>query len=123
MFDNQEQGAILGERNNCVVECYLDVIGNSRSTRNSYEPDVESINRVLENWAIKEIRFCGLIHSHPAYTTKLSQADIEYGIKLCEAFELERVLMPILTIGTYDLYYYYVNKHGKVSKADLIVIE
>ena len=119
LFDRQEQGAILGARNNCVVEYYYDVIGSSRASNCSYEPDTESINIVLSKWAKLDIAFCGIVHSHPATKKTLSIADVEYGKVLCSAFELNEVLMPIAIPETTEIFFYTVDLYGNIEKLDM----
>ena len=116
-FDRLEQGAILGVKDGNVNYFHIDDIGNSRSSKDIYTPDCNSLNQILKEWRKDGISFCGMVHSHSTGKTMLSKADTKYAQALCSAFELEDVLMPVIEIGIVknNYYIYSVDVNGEIN--------
>ena len=111
-----ESGGILGSnRENIITHFEFDKynVGN----KNSYIPNIQYLNNIITNiWSSNNIKFCGLIHSHPVLYSHPSRGDIEYGKVVIEAFEyLNKIYLPILGIENknlnLDFYCLYKNKN------------
>lgn len=117
-----EQGGFLGI-SNCddVVDYFVHDI-NAKVGYSEYNPNVEFINKVInEEWANKNIDFCGFIHSHPSPSNMLSRADIEYALRIMKEFGLSYLYMPLVNSsidGRFHIYGYFVYRNGKVEKSD-----
>ena len=92
-----ETGGALGEKNGVICRYFFDekAIGN----KNSYSPTTDSINEVIDEWEKDEIRFAGIIHSHPGTMKRLSYADVYYAQCLLKQNETESILFPIVVHG------------------------
>lgn len=72
-----EQGGILGMKNGIVCEYYHDN-SCSISDKAVYEPDVDCLNRTIEEWDERGVLFAGIIHSHISGQDSLSSDDKLY---------------------------------------------
>lgn len=93
----------------------------------TYSPDVEKMNNIINNtWADDGINFAGFIHSHPNNSKHLSQADINYGLKIIKEFDVDYIILPIVT-SSYDakkyIYPYLLYKDGSVIECSLKIYE
>lgn len=87
-----EQGGILGADGNGTVR-YFHFDSGGTSLPNEYLPDTAALNKVLAEWYENNIRFVGLIHSHPTDKSTLSAADISYARQICRICGMDDVLM------------------------------
>lgn len=94
-----EAGALLGsgDGGNTITEVFLD-LGHPQYDRAVYRPDTVRLNRALQDFARRGIRFCGIAHSHPPGQESLSQADLRYIERVMAAMpeEIERLYFPIV---------------------------
>lgn len=92
---NKEQGGILGVNDQDVIcAFYGDKTGSC--TNDTYEPDIDTLNRVILEWYNKNIYFIGLIHSHIGGCTKLSKTDINYALEIYNVMESDAIIFPIV---------------------------
>ena len=91
-----EYGGIIGGKNNTITEFILD---NSEifTDRAKYVPNVEFINKQIEEWYKSDIDFYGIVHSH-AYDDSLSSEDIKYikRIMICAHENIKELYFPII---------------------------
>lgn len=112
-----EAGGILGRQNEKIMAYYFDRSG--LFLKNKYIPDIKQINKVITNWAERNISFCGFIHSHPLSCIKPSYGDIEYVKKILRGNGLEKLYLLIYLadldekIVSYELY-----RNGKIFALD-----
>lgn len=71
-----ETGGVLGRKNGIICKYFYD--GNADINQYRYVPNVEKINKILDQWLKDDIEFAGIIHSHPEDVNELSYADIHY---------------------------------------------
>lgn len=105
-----EIGGILGsaDSSDIVSEIELDVkaIGH----RDTYQPDVESLNLILQKWSEKRVSFRGLFHSHPKNYESLSNDDKDYIQITLGLLPINYVCyFPILVNGCIKAYSAYKN--------------
>lgn len=105
-----ETGGMFGETEKGIVAFYFDRSGISRT--DSYEPDIETMNRILEEWNRQGIFFAGLVHTHKK-NRNLSQFDLDYGEKLVSVFQ-RAVVLGVFVTETKTLFLYQIDqKNGK----------
>jgi hypothetical protein len=92
-----EQGGILGIRDGVICEYYHDCSGNT-TDQAVYEPDVETLNKILAEWEERGIQFAGMVHSHLLGQESLSSGDKEYVKVLFDALPLDmnKLYFPIV---------------------------
>ena len=97
IFPPFEFGVVLGEKQGIICSVYFD-IGEADGRSNYYSPDINAINCVIECWSRKEIRFCGIAHSHPNNQNTLSGDDIKYIKAIMETMpeEINYLYFPIV---------------------------
>lgn len=69
-----EQGGIIGGYNDIVTDFYYDRY--AQCNNKEYIPDFNELNKQIRFWALKNVKFLGIIHSHPVGYDMLSQSDI-----------------------------------------------
>ncbi len=118
-----ECGGVLGTCDGQeIVAFYFDATGTS--TKESYIPDVEAINRVLkERWAPAGLRMVGMIHSHGNAGGFPSCGDLYYCEQIMRCAEIEEFLLPIVTLDPFELHMYRVLYRDQKIKAELIRFE
>lgn len=102
-----ETGGILGVNINdrrTVTAFHFDSTGKTEG--NTYTPDVDTLNRVIAEWAEDGIEFIGFVHSHPKGGRKLSPPDVEYANEIMRACNMAEILMMIYLPDTQELYPY-----------------
>lgn len=102
-----ETGGILGvslNDPNTITAFHFDSSG--RTEGNTYTPDVNTLNKVIAEWAEEGIEFSGFVHSHPKGGRKLSTPDVEYAREIMEACDMPEILMMIYLPDTQELYSY-----------------
>lgn len=110
-----ECGGILGSNKKNIIT-HFEFDKYSARYNNSYVPNISYLNDIIiNNWESKNIKFCGLIHSHPVLYSCPSRGDIEYGKMIIDAFDyLYKIYLPILGIKDgkrkLDVFCLYKNK-------------
>lgn len=109
-----EAGGILGSRNGCICVFVYDP-GIPDISRNCYTPDVDFLNRVIEQWQEEGITFCGIVHSHPAGHRKLSNVDLAYiqTIMNCMPAQIRELYFPVIIPGE-GIFPYQARRDGTV---------
>jgi molybdopterin/thiamine biosynthesis adenylyltransferase/proteasome lid subunit RPN8/RPN11 len=91
-----ETGGMLGgDSTGRITHYYFD--GTAKRTGVTYSPDVERINRVIqEEWRPAGIELLGFVHSHPSGITQLSCGDVQYADAILRALpRLKQLFLPI----------------------------
>ena len=103
-----EQGGILGEKNGIICAYFHDVSTQS-ITFATYTPNIERLNTQIKLWTQQNIRFCGIIHSHPLDQKYLSEQDQQYIRSITEAVPkyITKLFFPIIIPG-HGIYSYSV---------------
>lgn len=71
-----ESGGILGGSGSRVTRFFFDK--DASVTCFTYEPSYQTLNRVIEEWALEDVEFLGILHSHPSCGGALSPSDVRY---------------------------------------------
>lgn len=83
-----ETGGILGSSDGKHIDhFYFDATANV--TGATYEPDIATLNHIIEQWYKEDIEFVGFVHSHPRGATMPSYPDNLYTKRIMEALEME----------------------------------
>lgn len=91
-----ERGGMLGRRADGQV-AHFEPDRNGRCSAGAYDPDIESLNRVIKRWKAEGIEFCGFAHSHPAGVLRPSGYDEWYAGQILTCFKkLELLWLPII---------------------------
>lgn len=101
-----ECGGILGQKNGIICAYLHD--RKWQSTESAiYVPDVDWMNRCIQEWAFTGIEFAGIVHSHPLDCNTLSEADRAYICQIMTAIpaHIMELFFPILIPGE-DMYAY-----------------
>lgn len=102
-----ETGGILGVNINdrkAVTAFHYDSTGKTEG--NTYTPDIETLNKVIAEWAENGIEFIGFVHSHPKGGRKLSVPDIEYANEIKKVCNMPQILMVIYLPDSEEFYPY-----------------
>lgn len=111
MLSIPETGGILGVNINdrhTVIAFHYDSTGKTEG--NTYTPDVNTMNKVIAEWADEGIEFIGFVHSHPAKGRKLSSPDIEYANEIMRVCNMPEILMVIYLPDTQEIYQYVLQR-------------
>lgn len=122
-----EQGGILGISNGFdLIDCFVHD-KDAEVKYDEYNPNIIFLNDVINNdWNLNGIEFCGFIHSHPYPSNMLSDADIEYAMKIMKEFDLFYLYMPLVNSnadGTFKIFGFYVYLDGHIEAAKVEVIK
>lgn len=79
-----EVGGVIGGKGQVITHCVFDPGGQGYGI---YSPDVEYLNRVIQEWKAEEISFYGLFHSHYPKADTLSNGDKQYITTIMDAME------------------------------------
>lgn len=99
-----EIGGIIGMKSEIVTDCFLDYSG---SNYGKYCPDIELINKKINQWIEEGVTFCGIFHSHYPSGEQLSSDDTEYinhivlNLKDCCDFLYFPIIIPDKRIVAY----------------------
>lgn len=109
-----ECGGVLGARpNEPISKFYFDVSGIS--TEDSYTPDYEKINEILEAWAEEGIQMVGMIHSHGNEGNFPSCGDLYYCEQILRSNPvISEFLLPIVTVEPFEVFIYRICFDGKL---------
>jgi proteasome lid subunit RPN8/RPN11 len=94
-----ETGGILGGNRQTgeVTHFYFDETPRQQSS-GMYAPNTARLNEVRRSqWKPLDVKFLGLIHSHPPSFCRPSRGDEESAKLILEALEVPYILMPIVT--------------------------
>lgn len=120
-----EQGGILGIKNGIVCEYYHDASSNITNCA-VYEPDVEVLNKKIEEWGDGDINFGGIVHSHLIGQAELSLDDKEYIKLLFNSLpdQINSLYFPIIIPETKDFISFVAerSKNGITIRPDEIHI-
>lgn len=100
---------------------------NANANYVEYSPNTNFLNSIIQGeWNEKDINLCGFVHSHPGSFQILSYADVEYAQRICQAFNIPHLFMPIVT-SDYDceanMIGYAVTREGQILDVDIEIIE
>lgn len=93
-----ERGGILGAgKDGLISHYYFDAC--AQVSPDSYEPDIDSVNRVLvQEWLPNGIRMVGIVHSHSNGNNVPSCGDIHYGMHILHSLDnADQFYLPIIT--------------------------
>ena len=94
-----EQGGILGSSDGIHIDHYY-FDKNAWVTGSTYTFDTETLNRVIAQWNEQDIRFVGVIHSHPRGCNAPSQGDMAISRTILESMDMDgRIFTPIVQVG------------------------
>ena len=113
-----EQGGILGMKNGVICEYYHDDY-SSVTDRAVYEPDVNVLNQIIEEWYENDIQFAGVIHSHLIGQNTLSSGDKDYIKKLFKSMPecIDELYFPIIIPETKNV----ISFVGKRKTTDVTI--
>ena len=101
-----ERGGILGaKQGEPISKFYFDESGVS--TPDSYTPDYEAINAILEKWEKEDIIMVGIAHSHADDDWMPSCGDLYYCERILLANPmLDQMILPIASVeaGKVDVF-------------------
>lgn len=124
---NSEIGGILGaSADGIVIDMVPDLPEESEMCRFEYYPNVDFLNKKIEEWAKDDIDFAGLFHTHFSGSKSLSEADKVYinAIMDC-AKEISKCLFfPIFTLPDNELTVYkayFSNDEIVIEKDELVI--
>lgn len=109
---------------NGLVSNYIHDNARPILNRAIYAPNTEFLNKCIEEWADKDIEFCGIVHSHLNGQNTLSSGDMEYIKALYEVNpQLKNFYFPLVLNGQeFKIYSVERNGEGITVKTDLLEI-
>ena len=112
-----EQGCILGKTKDVVNRVFFDE-GNKKE--GEYEPNIELLNKALENWFGDGIEFVGMAHSHPNGLLLMSDNDEHYMRELRNSNDMNKLYFLIVS---YDENGDFLIKVHSLSNDDQKILE
>lgn len=124
LSETPERGGVLGAKpGQPISKFYYDESGIS--TPDSYTPDYQTINSVLDNWEQEEISMVGMVHSHAGADAMPSCGDLYYCEKiLLSNSALGDFYLPIVSVETKNIHPYrchLTNGHIVVVKDEWMI--
>jgi len=110
-----ERGGMLGSSDGSTID-YYHYDETAATTDATYSPDVEALQKILDDWAEEGIEMMGFVHSHPRGCPCPSQEDASYAVDIILAsgcLDLQLAL-PIVSPGfggPFKLRGYYAEIH------------
>ncbi len=90
-----ETGGILGGKDDVITHYHPDSTGST--SRVTYSPDVEVVNKQLYRWNNSLVRLRSFVHSHPRKNNKPSGGDLVYAKQILNHIDdLECLWLPIV---------------------------
>lgn len=118
-----EQGCILGKKDELVDSVFFDK-GNNKE--GEYEPNIDILNNVLNDWFDKDIEFIGMAHSHPNGLLLMSDADEKYMRELGKINDMDKLYFLIVSYDCDSKFlvkvYTLLDHEGDILEEDLIII-
>lgn len=93
---SREQGGMLGMKDG--VLCYFHPDTHALSTKTRYVPCTSELDKKRREWSRDGITFCGIVHSHLAADSRLSDGDRHYVQIILEALGFHRLYFPVAAI-------------------------
>ena len=125
-----EQGGALGidKETGIITRFYFD--RSSRRSGGTYSPDSDAVTKVIRTWEAENVRFCGMIHSHPGRCSEPSEGDRIYAEQILRAMPDTlhgQMFLPIVTVDlpgkTFRIHSYAAelnaNQHAEIMPAVL----
>lgn len=108
-----ETGGILGGRCGTITHYRLDKGRCTLASPAHYQPDIELLNRVIQQWQSNKIDFHGVFHSHYPHDTELSFDDRKYITKIMLAMppEICSLYFPLI-LPRRAMISYQANRYG-----------
>lgn len=112
-----ETGGMLGLDNNGIISHYVfdknAVVGGAE-----YNPNVNFLQKIIDQWMDNNIKLIGFVHSHPNTFMQPSYADLDYAKEIIDIFSLDFLFLPIIKSSysaTFEIYPYVIklDKKGK----------
>lgn len=125
---NSEIGGILGaSADGVITDMIPDLPEESEMCRFEYYPNVDFLNRKIEEWAKDDIDFAGLFHTHFSGSKSLSDADEVYikAIMDCAKEISQCLFFPIFTLPDNELTVYkayFSNEKIVIEKDELVIV-
>lgn len=93
-----ETGGILGGKFGVISTYVVDYGQDMIDNYGHYSPDVKKLNRIVSNWAKRDIELYGIFHSHFPGGDQLSLGDKNYITKIMLAMpvDVNRLFFPIV---------------------------
>jgi len=126
-FPAEKGGMLGGLSRNKVTKFVFDQ--DAQVSGVEYTPNIDFLNRELEQWWNKSIQLIGIIHTHPPSFMQPSSADLEYSKRILDIFtDLPYFFLPICRSskdGNFAIYPYYIQIiEGKpVAKLGRLLID
>ena len=122
-----ESGGILGSSDGKTIDhYYFDVYAATSS--GTYTMNTKALNAEIRRWNDNDIRFMGIIHSHPKGVTAPSSQDIANAKHIIDIVDVGGELMiPIVQVsddlsGDINIYPYVVKRSVSVEKPQLNIV-
>ena len=128
-----ERGGMLGKDSEGLVT-YFCPDPTAMCTAGAYDPDISSMNSVIQHWKQDNIIFCGFSHSHPPKIRNLSSHDKWYAGQILSVFtKLQALWLPIIMTlpdsGSFDIIPYAAvpgrknRKNCDIIRTSLVIID
>lgn len=110
-----ESGGILGGYNNIINNVEFDNgVLQSHQISCCYVPNVELLNKCIEQWSRMQIEFYGMFHTHFNGVSTLSNGDVSYIENIMKAMpkSKEKLYFPIVVLPERRMESYVCIKRG-----------
>lgn len=114
-----ETGGILGSENNDIItNIIIDEPDVTHTTLCRYEPNVEFLNKHIDNWSKKNIIFKGIFHTHFGGSKSLSSADKNYIYNIMKNMpsHITYLYFPVFVLPQEELICYIAKKENETIK-------
>lgn len=121
---SRETGGIIGAKKDKIVSCVIfDQARQPDQHPCCYSPNVEFLNKCIEEWQNDSIQFLGVFHSHLGNTSTLSEMDMQYIRKIVDSMPdpIKQLYFPVYVIPQKVLVVYCADKNGRIQEEALVV--
>lgn len=93
-----EIGGILGGKSGVISTYVIDIGLDTFNNYAHYYPNINMLNKIINNWTKQGISFYGIFHTHFPGGNQLSLGDKKYiyQIMLAMPIEINKLLFPII---------------------------
>lgn len=112
-----EVGGLLGSTENVIDYYWIDQGLENRKKICCYEPNVLTMNQIIEEWEKRKIEFQGIFHVHFWDNSNLSEGDLVYIKTIMKNMpdRIKQLYFPIITMPGKKLFVYVATRE-KVKK-------
>lgn len=123
-----ECGGILGSSDGVTIDYYY-FDSDALTTSGTYTMNTKALNKTIHYWNDNDVRFSGIIHSHPNGVTEPSPQDVSNAEDIMDIMDMDGIVyIPIVQVspkldGSITIYFYSVKRTTALEAMELTIVE